>query len=152
MARAAAHPVARAVRPDKLALAGLAATLAGWKTGSWRRFPIYRAAGAPLRELEERGGRILAGLSAPGSELHASVERSEAAFGGGTSPEKLFESRALSVTDRTTPADTLAESLRRQSPPVIGRVERGRVILDLRSIQPEEDPIVARALHAMSMR
>src|SRR5262249_34890771 len=43
VARAAAHPVARAVRPDKLTLAALAATLADWKTGAWRDFPVYPA-------------------------------------------------------------------------------------------------------------
>src|SRR5262249_58400566 len=43
VARAAAHPIARAVRPDKLTLAALAATLADWKTGAWRDFPVYPA-------------------------------------------------------------------------------------------------------------
>ena len=143
--RAAAHPIARAVRPDKLALAGLAATLAGWKTGAWRRFPVYRSAAAPLRELEERGDRIRAGLSRSDG-LRVSVEPSRAAFGGGTSPEKLFDSRALSVTHRTSTADMLAERLRAFHPPVIARVERGAALLDLRSVQPEEDPIVTEAL------
>jgi L-seryl-tRNA(Ser) seleniumtransferase len=149
VARAAAHPIARAVRPDKVALAGLAATLAGWKTEAWRRFPVYRAAGAPLRELEERGARILAGLPTSDGALRASVEPSQATFGGGTSPEKLFESRALSVTHRTSSADTLAETLRGFSPPVIARVERGRALLDLRSIQPEEDSIVTEVLSTL---
>ena len=130
--------------------AGLAATLAGWKTGAWRRFPVYRAAGSPLRELEERGARILGGLPDSGGALRASVEPSQAAFGGGTSPEKLFESRALSVTHRTSAADTLAERLRTCSPPVVARVERDRALLDLRSIQPEEDPIVTEALGSLS--
>ncbi len=146
--RAAAHPIARAARPDKLALAGLAATLTGWKTGAWRRFPVYRSAGAPLRELEERGARILAGLPASDA-LRVSVEPSQAAFGGGTSPEKLFESRALSVTHPTSAADALADRLRAFHPPVIARVERGATLLDLRSIQPEEDPIVTEALGSL---
>ena len=55
VARAAAHPVARAVRPDKLTLAALAATLAAWKTGAWRQFPVYRAAGAPPRRARAAG-------------------------------------------------------------------------------------------------
>ncbi len=146
VARACAHPIARAVRPDKLALAGLAATLAAWKTGSWRRFPIYRAAGASLREIEERGARILATLAPSDGALRVSLEAAQAAFGGGTSPEKLFESRALAVTHSGQTADAVAEELRRHFPPVVARVERDQTLLDLRSIQPEEDSSVIEAL------
>jgi L-seryl-tRNA(Ser) seleniumtransferase len=150
VARAAAHPIARAVRPDKLSLAGLGATLSGWKTGAWRRFPVYRAAAAPVGELEERGARIAESLSGSDGGLRVSVEPSRAAFGGGTSPEKLFDSRALSVTHAAHAADALAERLRAFLPPVIARVEKDRTLLDLRSIQPEEDPIVSAALGTLS--
>ena len=147
VARAAAHPVARAVRPDKLTLAALAATLAGWKTNAWRQFPVYRAAGAPLEELEQRGGKIRE--SAP-SPLTATVLPSEAAFGGGTSPEKLFPSRALVLTHAALSAADLAGRLRVGRPPIVARVEGDRVLLDLRSIQPDEDALVAAALAALA--
>jgi L-seryl-tRNA(Ser) seleniumtransferase len=150
VARAAAHPVARAVRPDKLTLAALAATLKGWKTGAWRRFPVYRAAGASLEELEERGARILGATLEGGGSLRAEIAPSKAAFGGGTSPEKLFASRALSLSHPAVSAQILATRLRSGSPPVVPRVEEERVILDLRSILPEEDPIVAASLAALS--
>ncbi len=153
VARAAVHPVARAVRPDKLALAALGATLRAWKTGAWREFPIYRAAAAPLAELEERGRRLLEGLPVSGSgseDLAAELRPSLAAFGGGTSPEKLFPSRALVVESSTHSADALAALLREASVPVVGRVERGRVLLDLRSILPDEDAFVAAALAALT--
>ncbi len=149
VARAAAHPVARAVRPDKLTLAALAATLAGWKTGAWRHFPVYRAAGAALEELEARGARLSAHAAAPG-ELACRVAPSHAAFGGGTSPEKLFPSRALALSHAKLPADALAARLRSGHPPIVSRVEGGRVLLDLRSIQPEEDTIVAAALSELT--
>jgi L-seryl-tRNA(Ser) seleniumtransferase len=148
VARAAAHPVARAVRPDKLTLAALAATLAAWKTGAWRDFPVYRAAAAPLSELEARGARILE-RAAPGAGLNAEIVPSRAAFGGGTSPEKLFPSRALALTHRSGSAETLAARLRCASPPIVPRVERDRVLLDLRSIAPEDDALVADALRAL---
>jgi L-seryl-tRNA(Ser) seleniumtransferase len=148
VARAAAHPVARAVRPDKLTLAALAATLVQWKAGLWRQFPIYRSAGAPISELEERGARILrdAGV-APGGG--ANVAPAEAAFGGGTSPEKLFASRALALSHPELSADALAGRLRSGRPPIVGRVEGDRVLLDLRSIQPGEDADVAAALRGI---
>jgi L-seryl-tRNA(Ser) seleniumtransferase len=145
VARAAAHPVARAVRPDKLALAALAATLGAWKTGAWREFPIYEAAAAPVEELEARGRRLLEGLP-PSGPLTGALAPSLAAFGGGTSPEKLFPSRALALESAAQSADALLALLRAGSPPVVGRVERDRVLLDLRSILPAEDALVAAAL------
>jgi L-seryl-tRNA(Ser) seleniumtransferase len=136
------------VRPDKLTLAALAATLAGWKTGAWRDFPVYRAASAPLEELEARGER-LRGAAAASRGLATAVVPSQAAFGGGTSPEKLFPSRALALTHATLSASAIAEALRRRRPPVVARIEEDRVLLDLRSIAPGEDPIVADALAAL---
>jgi L-seryl-tRNA(Ser) seleniumtransferase len=148
--KAAAHPVARAVRPDKLTLAALAATLAAWKTGAWRSFPVYRAAAAPLRELEERGRRILSEALPASGPLAGEVVVSRAAFGGGTSPEKLFESRALALRHARLSADRLAASLRARKPPIVVRVEEGAALLDLRSIAPEEDAVVVSSLAGLA--
>jgi L-seryl-tRNA(Ser) seleniumtransferase len=143
----AAHPIARVVRCDKLTLAALAATLSAWQTGRWRELPIYRAAAASLESLEARGERIRsAAIGGAGPILSIDVVPSLAVFGGGTSPEKRFASRALAVRPRAISADALASGLRAGAPPVVGRVEEERVLLDLRSILPEEDPIVIRAL------
>jgi len=148
VARLAENPIARVVRPDKLALAGIAATLAAWKTGRWREFPLYRAAAASAEALESRGARIRSGAAGDGDERPLSIEivSSLAVFGGGTSPEKHFASFALSVAREGLSADELAERLRAGTPPVVARVEGGRTLLDLRSILPEEDLIVERAL------
>ncbi|HYB53335.1 MAG TPA: L-seryl-tRNA(Sec) selenium transferase [Thermoanaerobaculia bacterium] len=140
----ATHPVARAVRPDKLTLAALAATLSAWKRGAWRDFPVYRAAASPVSELERRGAALAA---APrGASLTVSVEPSEALFGGGTSPEKRFPSRALALSHARLSADELAARLRSRRTPIVGRAEEGRLWLDLRSILPEEDGEIAAAL------
>jgi L-seryl-tRNA(Ser) seleniumtransferase len=148
VAALARHPVARVVRPDKLTLAALHATLAQWKAGRWRDLPIYRAAGACLEELERRGEAIRANLPA-GGPLAVEVVPSLALFGGGTSPEKKFPSRALAVAHRTLSADELAASLRSATTPIVGRVEEGRLRLDLRSIFPEEDRDLGRALEGL---
>ncbi len=145
--RLAEHPVARVVRPDKLTLAALGATLAAWKTGRWREFPVYRSAAAPLELLEQRGERISRALrEIPGAGISIELIASQALFGGGTSPEKKFPSRALAVSREGSSADELARRLRAGAPPVVGRVEGGKVLLDLRSILPEEDVVVERAL------
>jgi L-seryl-tRNA(Ser) seleniumtransferase len=138
------------VRPDKLTLAALAATLAAWKTDRWREFPVYRAAAAPLDGLEARGERIRSGApSDRDGGRTIEVVASLAVFGGGTSPEKRFASRALAVSVAGLSADELASRLRAATPPVVGRVEEGRVLLDLRSILPEEDGIVERTLREL---
>ncbi len=150
IAKLASHPVARVVRPDKLTLAALAATLAAWKTGKWRQLPIYRAAGEPLSRLEERGQSIRNSLDRRPARLSIEVVPCAALFGGGTSPEKRFASRALALSHRTLDAPELAARLRQAEPPIVGRVEEGRVLLDLRSIAPEEDSAVLAALSALA--
>lgn len=147
VARLAEHPVARVVRPDKLTFAALGATLAAWKTGRWREFPVYRAAGASLEALEERGEKVRRSVSMSATHgLTLEVVASLALFGGGTSPEKTFASRALEVSREGASADEVATRLRAGAPPVVGRVEEGMVLLDLRSVAPEEDAVLERAL------
>jgi L-seryl-tRNA(Ser) seleniumtransferase len=146
VARLAGHAVARVVRPDKLTLAALAATLGAWKTGRWREFPLYRAAAAPLGVLEARAERIRSDVAADGAAVSLETVPSLALFGGGTSPEKPFASRALAVTVRDVAADEVASRLRAATPPVVGRVESGKVLLDLRSVLPDEDAVLERAL------
>jgi L-seryl-tRNA(Ser) seleniumtransferase len=144
VASLAAHPVARVVRPDKLTLAAVGATLSAWQTEAWRKMPVYRAAAEPLDSLDRRGATIAARV--PRGGISVEVVASLALFGGGTSPEKTFASRALAVSREDASADALAARLRQRDLPVIGRVEHDRLHLDLRSIAPEEDAIVAEAL------
>jgi len=143
----ARHPVARVVRPDKLTLAALRATLIAWKTGAWRSMPLYRAAAEPLESLERRGTAIA--NRAGGAGLAIEVVESRALFGGGTSPEKSFPSRALAVSSGRADAEELAARLRARDMPVVGRVESDRLHLDLRSVFPEEDALLAEALAAV---
>ncbi|HEY6051654.1 MAG TPA: L-seryl-tRNA(Sec) selenium transferase, partial [Thermoanaerobaculia bacterium] len=142
----ARHPIARVVRPDKLTLAALRATLLAWKTGAWRAMPIYRAAAEPCESLERRGEAIRARA---GASLEIEIVEASALFGGGTSPEKSFPSRALAVSSSRADAAELASRLRSREMPVVGRVESDRLYLDLRSIFPEEDAFVAEALAAI---
>lgn len=146
VARLAAHPIARVVRPDKLTLSALSATLTAWRTEGWRDLPVYRAAAQTLESLELRGGRTVSALSGDSGRLRVEVVTSSALFGGGTSPEKTFASRALSLSHPHLAADGIAARLRAGDPPIVGRVEGNRLLLDLRSIAPEEDELVAARL------
>jgi L-seryl-tRNA(Ser) seleniumtransferase len=146
LGRLAAHPVARVVRPDKLTLAALSATIAAWKTGRWREFPIYKAAGQSLERLEERGEKIRDAVRGRASAMALEIVAATAFFGGGTSPEKPFSSRALAISLAPLSAEDLAARLRGATPPIVARIEDGRLLLDLRSIAPDEDAEVADAL------
>lgn len=150
--RLAAHPVARVVRPDKLTLAALAATIAAWKTGKWREFPVYRAAAESLESLEARGERIRGAATRRSPQLRVEVVASTAFFGGGTSPEKPFPSRALAVALPSHGAEDLAATLRGADPPIVARIEEGRLLLDLRSVDPGEDAILESALAGLAGR
>jgi len=151
VSRLAAHPIARVVRPDKLTLAALAATLHAWKRGRSRDFPIYRAAGASLSSLEARAeaiGTELKRRAGDGAASAVAVEvvPSLALFGGGTSPEKTFPSRALAVSAPGVAPEALAAIWRGRRLPLVGRVAEGRALVDLRSILSEEDTELIQAL------
>lgn len=150
IATLASHPIARAVRPDKLSLAALTATMTDWSTERWRKFPIYRAAAESLEDLEARAAtiRTLAENGDGAAWLSLETVPSEAMFGGGTSPEKRFPSRALSVRQKGLSAEALAARLRVRPVPVLGRIENDRLLLDLRTILPGEEGTVAEALRS----
>ncbi|WP_433060712.1 L-seryl-tRNA(Sec) selenium transferase [Dactylosporangium sp. CS-033363] len=124
------HPLARALRVDKLTLAAIEATLLGPETPTWRGL---RADAGVLRR---RAEAILAEL--PG--IDAAVVDSVAVVGGGGAPDVELESAALAL-----PA-VLAQPLRTGEPSVFGRVERDRLLLDLRCVPEAEDKSVAAAI------
>jgi len=121
------HPLARALRVDKLTLAALEATLQG-PPG-----PIWRALRADPAMLRARAELMRA-------ELAADVVASTAVVGGGGAPELRLESWALALPER------YAGPLRRGDPPVVGRVERGMLLLDLRCVPPELDGALRAAV------
>jgi L-seryl-tRNA(Ser) seleniumtransferase len=127
------HPLARALRVDKLTLAALEATLRGPRSPTW---VALRADPADLRVRAKELHRVL-------GDLDAEVVPSVAVVGGGGAPGLELDSWALSLPER------LAAALRGGDPPVVGRVERGRLLLDLRCVPPDLDaalvPAVRRA-------
>lgn len=140
------HPLARALRPDKLTLAGVFATAAEWMARGPEAFPLYALAAAPLASLRARAERAASAARPP---LRAEVVDTAAVFGGGTTPERSIPSVALSLSDPERSAGRLAELLRRSSPPVLGRVQGRRLLLDFRAILSGEDEAVARAVGAL---
>lgn len=129
------HPLARALRVDKLTLAALAATLHRPDT------PTRTALHADPGALRERVERLRERLGADGRK--AEVVPAVAVVGGGGAPGVELESWALSLPER------YAAPLRTGEPPVLGRVVRGRLLLDLRCVPPEADEAVRAAVLAV---
>jgi L-seryl-tRNA(Ser) seleniumtransferase len=138
------HPLTRALRPDKVTLAGLQATLVHYVRGeAATAIPIWRMIASPIQELERRAEAILQRIEEP---LIVAVLETRATIGGGSLPEETLPSRALALTSADEPAQQLAGRLRAHEPPIIGRILDGRVLLDLRTVREEEDQELAAAL------
>jgi L-seryl-tRNA(Ser) seleniumtransferase len=136
------NPLLRALRVDKLTLAALTATLRCYRNRTSReRLPLYRMLATTLDALRERGKAYLAAL--PG----AGIVETEAFVGGGALPQAGIASLALWV--RVAHPDVLAAELRRQTPAIVARVERERLLFDLRTIAPEEDESVIASLTSL---
>jgi L-seryl-tRNA(Ser) seleniumtransferase len=119
------HPLARALRVDKLTLAALEASLRGPVT------PTAQALAADPAELHRRATTLATALASRG--IDATAVPSQATVGGGGAPGVTLDSAAVSLPQR------YAALLRAAKPPVLGRVERGRCLLDLRALPIEHD-------------
>jgi L-seryl-tRNA(Ser) seleniumtransferase len=135
------HPLARALRVDKLTLAALEATLTGPPA------PVARALAAGQAALSDRSERIVATLA--GQHVPASVAATDAAVGGGGAPGVTLPSAAVALPEELAAVLRSGEPVRRgEVPAVVGRVERGRLLLDLRSVDPDDDKRLTAAVLA----
>jgi len=141
IARVRRHPLMRALRVDKVTLAGLSATLAHYERGeATAQVPVWRAIAMTPDALAARARGWLEALRAvaPGMAL---VE-GRSAIGGGTLPDVTLPTTLLALPPGD--ADGLAARLRRGDPPVVGRIQDGRVVLDPRTVMPWEDELLVR--------
>ncbi|MFH0900515.1 MAG: L-seryl-tRNA(Sec) selenium transferase [Pseudomonadota bacterium] len=154
VARIAGHPLIRAVRPDKLTLAALEATLEAYRDGhALEQIPVVRMLAASQEELNQRA-RTLRTLvfRDPGldSGLEIDVVQIDSAVGGGALPLASLPSWALSLAHRAgCSAAALGQALRRHVPPVVGRIVGDRLLLDVRTIAPAELEQVAAAIRTL---
>jgi L-seryl-tRNA(Ser) seleniumtransferase len=129
------HPLARAMRVDKLTLAALEATLRGPAT------PTREALDAGVAGLRARAEALAASLAAKGVPVEAAA--SDSTIGGGGAPGVMLPSAALMLPEH------FARALREGDPAVLGRVERGRCLLDLRAVGPAAEADLAAAVLAV---
>ncbi|HST12714.1 MAG TPA: L-seryl-tRNA(Sec) selenium transferase [Terriglobales bacterium] len=135
----------RALRVDKLTYAALEATLAAYAKENYDSIPALRMMRASKEEIGERAEAIAHQLRDV-SNLTAEVIDGESVIGGGAAPSSTLPTRLLAVKWREIGADTLLARLRSQELPLIARAQEGRVLIDLRTVFPEQDQAVTSAL------
>jgi L-seryl-tRNA(Ser) seleniumtransferase len=141
-------PLARALRVDKLTLAALEPVVAAYARGEPEAIPVHALLRASVDSLALRvqaWQRALAGLAS-----QTELVRTEGAVGGGTLAEAPVWSAALAVQSRS--ADALARALRAGSPPVLARIQGDRLLLDARTVLPDEDELLISAVRAALQR
>ena len=135
------HPLARALRVDKLTLAALEATIAGPPS------PVARSLTADQKLINHRCERTVSAL-APHA-IPATVVSSDAAVGGGGAPGVTLPSAAIALDESLAVPLRQGPAVRRGTvPAVVGRIEKGRLLLDLRSVDPADDDTVVTAILA----
>ena len=144
------HPLARAVRIDKIRLAGLFATLVHYlKDEAVSKLPVWRMISTPVEEIEKR-----ARLWAQALDSSARIIEGESMIGGGSLPGGTLPTRLLALGGQGKRknkdlAQAVAQRLRCQEPPIVGRISGNLLLLDPRSVLAEEDETVLKALRSV---
>lgn len=130
------HPLARALRMDKATIAGLHATLLYYLRGeALTEVPVWRMIATPLAEIGERAKRWKRSLGASAKVLDA-----RSMIGGGSLPEESLPTKTVSISGGST--TELARRLRTGDTPVVARIERDALLLDPRTVSPEDDKLL----------
>lgn len=145
------HPLMRALRIDKLSLAALEATLRLYSApfDPVSEIPVLRMLAEPVADVHHRATLLADALSGIGIK-GVGVEKSAALVGGGSLPEQDLPSFAVAVRLPALSPDQLMAALRHSDMPVIGRIERAHVMLDMRTVSDGELPLIVTALERIS--
>src|ERR1700682_675955 len=152
LARVRRHPLFRALRVDKLTIAALEATLGAYLRGALDEIPALRMIRTPAEDLHRRAERFLEQLRSklPAGEVESEVVDSTSLAGGGSTPSQSLPTKVIRIASVRYSATTFEQRLR--SAPsgiaVIGRVEDDHLILDLRTVFPEQEPLLIDTLVA----
>jgi len=140
IARMRRNPMYRALRLDKLILQALEATLRSLLMERWDEVPALRMIRQSADAVRERAGRFIAQLQG----VEAEIVEGRSLIGGGSTPEQSLPTWLIAIASPDVVA--LERALRAGSPPVIARIEENRLLLDLRTVFPEEESALLSAL------
>jgi L-seryl-tRNA(Ser) seleniumtransferase len=146
------HPMHRALRLDKMFLAGLERILLYYLKGeAVQKIPAWQMISASPRILQNRAERIKNDLKKAGIEIN--IRESQSTIGGGSLPGEILPTIVISVTtvnpvgkSKGLTPDLQARFFRNQTPPIIGRIENDNFVMDLRTVFPKQDDILISAI------
>lgn len=139
----------RALRVDKLTYAALEATLLAYVKRDHESIPTLKMMGLSREEIGARAEALAEKLRALAPRLQVEAIDGESVVGGGAAPSSVLPTRLLALIHADLSADELSANLRKFEPPIISRVEEGRVLLDLRTVFPGQDSAIADALERL---
>ena len=137
-------PLLRAFRTDKTTLAALDATLSAYLSGDLTRIPFWRMALADAEEIRRRAGALAGGL--PAGSWPVQVVNGFSTTGGGSAPSSRIPTALIQVIPQAAGAKEVAAGLLSSDPPVVARIEDGALLLDLRTVSPDDDATLAGVL------
>jgi L-seryl-tRNA(Ser) seleniumtransferase len=144
LAKLRRSPLLRAFRTDKTTLAALDATLNAYLTGEVTRIPFWRMALAGSEDIQVRAKAVAAGLPDTGARVE--VVSGFSTTGAGSAPTSRIPTSLIRVEPLSGGASSLAAALLAHDPPLVARIEDDHVVLDLRTVDPKDDPIVTQGL------
>jgi L-seryl-tRNA(Ser) seleniumtransferase len=153
VARMRSNSLFRALRVDKIIYAALEATLLAYVKHDHDAIPVLRMMRVSKDEIVRRAEGVVfqaASLLGKPAALRFEVLDGESVIGGGAAPSAVLPTRLIALTHEKLSADEITARLRESVPPIIARVEDGRVLLDLRTVFPEQDANLSAALASLS--
>lgn len=144
VSRMRSNSLFRALRVDKLTYAALEATLLAYVKRDHDAIPALRMMRLTKDEIGRRAEELAARIA--GAKFKVEMVDGESLLGGGAAPSSALPTRLLALSCKGLSANELAQRLRASDPPIIARVEEGRVLLDLRTVFPEQDAALVAAL------
>ena len=139
----------RALRVDKLTYAALEATLLAYVKRDYETIPALRMMHLTSEEIGKRA-QALVGQVGKLAGIRCEIVDGESVVGGGAAPSSTLPTRLVAVTVEDLSADELAARLRASNPAIVARVDEGRVLLDLRTVLPEQDVLITSALRLIA--
>ena len=148
IARMRSNSLFRALRVDKLTYAALESTLLAYVKGDYDSIPVLRMIRASKDEIGKRAELLVSKIRS--RSLSLELLDGESVIGGGAAPSAVLPTRLVALSVEGLSADELAARLRTAESPVIARIEEGRILLDLRTVFPEQDQMLAEAVNSIA--
>jgi L-seryl-tRNA(Ser) seleniumtransferase len=153
VARMRSNSLFRALRVDKLTYAALEATLLAYVKHDHDAVPVLRMMRLSKDEIAARAEALISQINSAAkkaAKLRLELVEGESIIGGGAAPTAVLPTCLIAFTHGELSADELSMRLRAADPPVIARVDQGRVLLDLRTVFPEQDSQIAGVLNSIA--